>query len=72
MAQRHEHRPGAAVPDAATYEQLNIFGHPTGIRIVVADAHPLPPAPRGHTWTLVDEATETRLDWLTTPGLRQP
>jgi hypothetical protein len=47
MAQRPEHRPGTAVPDAGTYEQLNIFGHPTGIRIVVADAHLLPPAPRG-------------------------
>jgi hypothetical protein len=36
MAQRPEHAPGEAVPVTGIYEQLNIFGRPTGIRVAVA------------------------------------
>lgn len=55
MAQRPEHAPGETAPAAGTYEQLNIFGRPTGIRVNVAHGHPLPPAPRGHSWMLFEE-----------------
>jgi hypothetical protein len=55
MAQRPEHAPGEAAPAAGVYEQLNIFGRPTGIRVAVAHKHSLPGAPHGHTWTLVEE-----------------
>jgi hypothetical protein len=64
----YEQVPGDAAPVAGNYEQLNVVGQPTGIRANVGQGHPLPAAPRGHTWTLVEEATETRLDWLITPA----
>ena len=49
MAQRPEHAPGEPAPAAGTYEQLNIFGRPIGIRVNVTHGHPLPPAPQGQT-----------------------
>jgi hypothetical protein len=52
---RPEHWPGELAPAAGTYEQLNIFGRPTGIRVNVQHGHPLPPAPMGHNWTPADE-----------------
>jgi hypothetical protein len=55
LAQRPEHAPGEAAPAAGIYEQLNIFGRPTGIRVNVGHGHPLPSAPVGHTWTLADD-----------------
>jgi hypothetical protein len=61
----YEQVPGDAAPVAG---KLNVVGQPTGIRANVDQGHPLPPAPRGHTWTLVEEATETRLDRLITPA----
>jgi hypothetical protein len=33
IAQRPDHAPGDAAPAAGTYEQLNIFRRPTGIRV---------------------------------------
>jgi hypothetical protein len=59
LAQHPEHAPGEAAPVAGTYEQLNIFGRPTGIRVNVRHGHPLPSAPLGHNWTLAeDDMTE--------------
>jgi hypothetical protein len=55
LAQRSEHAPGETAPVAGTYEQLNIFGRPTGIRVSVAHGHPLPAAPVGHNWSLAEE-----------------
>ena len=57
LAQRPEHAPGETAPAAGTYEQLNIFGRPTGIRVNVAHGHPLPSAPLGHNWTLAEDDT---------------
>jgi hypothetical protein len=57
LAQRPEHAPGEPAPVAGTYEQLNMFGRPTGIRVNMTHGHPLPPAPLGHNWTLVEEDT---------------
>jgi hypothetical protein len=55
IAQRPDHAPGDAAPAAGIYEQLNIFGRPTGIRINVEHGHPLPSAPLVHSWTLADD-----------------
>jgi hypothetical protein len=35
IAQRADHAPEDAAPADGTYEQLNIFGRPTGIRVNV-------------------------------------
>jgi hypothetical protein len=56
VPQRPEQVPGVKAEAAGTYEQLNIFGRPTGIRADVAHGHPMPHAPHGHSWRLVKEA----------------
>jgi hypothetical protein len=48
VTQRPEHVPGEPASVAGTYEQLNIFGRPTGIRVDVVHGHLLPAAPLGH------------------------
>jgi hypothetical protein len=59
LAQRPEHGLGETAPVAGTYEQVNIFGRSTGIRVNVAHGHPLPSAPLGYNWTLAeDDAAE--------------
>jgi hypothetical protein len=55
VVQRSEHSPGTAAPVIGTYEQLKVFGRPTGIHVTVAHGHPLPAAPRGHNWTSAEE-----------------
>ena len=55
LAQRPEHAPGETAPVAGTYEQLNIFGRPTGVRVSVAHGHALAAAPVGHNWSLAEE-----------------
>jgi hypothetical protein len=47
-----EHRPGEPAKSAGHYEELNVFGSPTG-RVVFVDVEDrLPSAPRGFTWCL--------------------
>jgi hypothetical protein len=55
MAQQSEHAPGTPAPTAGIYEQLNVFGSPTRLRVNMMHGHPLPPAPLGHSWMLVDD-----------------
>ncbi len=50
MGRRPEHGPGEPAPTAGTYELVNIFGSPTGVRVDVAHGQSLPPAPHGHNW----------------------
>jgi hypothetical protein len=57
MARHQEHAPGDAAAAAGVYEQLNVFGRPTGIRVALTHGHPLPNAPIGHSWMLIDEDT---------------
>jgi hypothetical protein len=52
------HAPGQPAPVSATYEQLNVFGSPTGIRVRVRREHPLPAAPIGHGWAVAVEHPE--------------
>jgi hypothetical protein len=49
MTQRPVHLPGQTAPASATYEQMNVFGSPTGIRVNVMQGHPLPEAPIGRS-----------------------
>jgi hypothetical protein len=56
MPQRSDHPPGEPAPSAGTYEQINIFGGPTGVRVDINRGHLLPPAPIGHFWRQVEGA----------------
>lgn len=58
MAERPTHPPGHPAPATATYEQINVFGSPTGIVAHVPHGHPLPPAPVGHGWAIGQERSE--------------
>ena len=58
MSDRPTHPPGHLAPATATYEQMNVFGSPTGIRVRVPRGHPLPDAPIGHEWTVAEEHPE--------------
>jgi hypothetical protein len=49
-----EYPPGARAPVAGVYEQRNVLGAPTGDRVTRAPGEPLPAAPRGFTWRLVE------------------
>jgi hypothetical protein len=48
------HAPGQLAPVSATYEQTNVFGSPTGIKVRVACGNPLPGAPIGHEWIVAE------------------
>jgi hypothetical protein len=58
VAMQSTHAPGQPAPISATYEQMNVFGSPTGITVRVARGHPLPGAPIGHEWAVVEEHPE--------------
>jgi hypothetical protein len=53
MAKADEHRPGDPAPETGHYEELNVFGSPTGRVHHATDGESLPPSPRGFTWRLV-------------------
>jgi hypothetical protein len=55
MADRQEHQPGAHAPVAGQYEELNVFGTPTGKVAHVREGERLPRAPRGFSWRQIDE-----------------
>ena len=46
------HQPGEPASQAGHYEQLNIFGTPTGTTMFVQRGNSLPAAPIGFTWRL--------------------
>jgi len=50
MSDEEEHQPGDRAPATAHYEELNVFGNPTGAVVHVHEGHGLPGAPRGFTW----------------------
>jgi hypothetical protein len=53
-----EYLPGMQAPVAGTYEQRNVLGSATGVRIVVVRGDVLPRAPRGFTWSITDPVTD--------------
>ena len=58
MTQQPVHVPGQPAPASATYEQMNVFGSPTGIRVNVVHGSPLPEAPIGHGWAVVEDGVD--------------
>jgi hypothetical protein len=58
VARHLEHAPGEKAAAAGTFEQLNIFGRPNGIRADIAHGQPMPQAPSGHNWRLVEEGRD--------------
>jgi hypothetical protein len=48
-----EYPPGMRAPSGGVYEQRNVLGSFTGVRITVVRDEILPAAPRGFTWSLV-------------------
>jgi hypothetical protein len=56
MARPSVYIPGQSAPASGTYEQINVFGSPTGVRVTVAEGQPLPTAPVGHNWAIADVA----------------
>lgn len=53
-----EYAPGTTAPASGTYEQLNVLGAVTGVRLTIAKGQALPPAPRGFTWSVVEDAAD--------------
>jgi hypothetical protein len=49
-----EYLPGTRAPSAGTYEQCNVLGTPTGVRVAVVEGEVLPFAPRGFTWRMIE------------------
>lgn len=45
-----ERQPGAPAPESGLYEELNIFGTPTGRTAALDAGQTLPPSPRCFTW----------------------
>jgi hypothetical protein len=58
MPERPTHQGGHPAPASATYEQVNLFGTLTGVRIDVACGNPLPGTPIGHGWAMLEEHPE--------------
>ena len=48
-----DQRPGAAASRTGHYEELNVFGNPTGKVVHAEEGSTLPAAPRGFSWRAV-------------------
>jgi hypothetical protein len=55
MAERNEHQPGTHAPITGHFEELNIFGSPTGKVEYVREGERLPHAPLGFSWRHIIE-----------------
>jgi hypothetical protein len=53
MSRMIEHRPGERASETGHYEELNVFGAPTGKVTHAKEGDELPTAPRGFTWRRV-------------------
>jgi hypothetical protein len=53
MPEDHELKPGAVAPDRHVYEELNVLGVPSGLRVHLLQGERLPTGPRGFTWRKV-------------------
>jgi hypothetical protein len=58
MTRRPVYVPGQSAPASGTYEQINVFGSPTGIRVDVAHGQPLPAVPVGYGWRIAENDAE--------------
>jgi hypothetical protein len=77
-----EHQPGGPAPGTGEYEELNVFGTPTGRVAVVDKDEELPEAARGFSWRALGDrpvaeiranAAEYRrmAETARTPGVRE-
>ena len=57
-----EYVPGTRAPAGGVYQQCNVFGSATGVRVTLARGQTLPTAPRGFTWREIEASTEQRND----------
>jgi hypothetical protein len=55
MADRKEHQPGTHAPITGHFEELNVFGSPTGKVEYVQEGERLPPAPQGFSWRHIND-----------------
>ncbi len=46
----YDHKPGDPAPATGHYEELNVFGTPTGKVHHAREGEPLPRAPRNFSW----------------------
>lgn len=53
-----EYSPGMQAPMAGIFELRSVLGSPTGVRVTVARGEPLPKAPRGFTWSIIESVTD--------------
>jgi len=53
MADDREHQPGDRASESGPYEELNVFGTPTGKVHHAQEGDQLPSAPRGFKWRRV-------------------
>jgi hypothetical protein len=56
-----EHRPGERAHVPGEYQELNIFGAPTGRVVHMMEGDELPAAPRGFTWRTLSQRSVTEL-----------
>jgi len=54
-------QPGDRAPNSGGYQELNVFGSPTGRVVLVAEGDKLPRAPRGFTWRSLSERSVAEL-----------
>jgi hypothetical protein len=54
MGREDEHLPGERAPATGHYEELNVFGTPTGKTTHAQEGDRLPPAPFGFRWRPVE------------------
>jgi hypothetical protein len=55
------YRPGESAPSSGQYQELNIFGAPTGRMALMAEGAQLPAAPRGFTWRPLSQRSAAEL-----------
>jgi len=56
-----EHRPGDPAPSSDAFEELNVFGTPTGRVAVVTKGEKLPDSARGFTWRSLGQCSSAEL-----------
>jgi hypothetical protein len=55
VSRPREIQPGGFAPVAGTYEEVDVFGKPTGNRVTVGEGDQLPRSPRGFGWRLIGD-----------------
>ena len=56
-----EDLPGGRAPTSGLYEELNVFGTPTGTTVFVSEGDGLPGTPRGFSWRPLAERSVAEL-----------